>query len=152
MSAREKLEGHVFGDFTAVEYIGGKKYKLVCNCCGEVRELYGGNIKKNIGVTCTKKKKPVVNLEGQYIGEWYVDEYVGNKKYRCICSCGNIVDVLKVNLLNGTSTSCGHSKNSYGNLLHQTFGEWTVIGKSGYKWECRCSCGKIGYCMASDLV
>lgn len=152
MGGRERLEGHVFGDFTAMEYIGGKKYRLVCNCCGEVRELYGANIKRNIGVTCTNKKKEIVNLEGQYIGEWYVDEYVGNKRYRCICSCGKIVDVLKVNLINGTSTSCGHSKNSYGNLLNQRFGEWTVIGKSDYKWKCRCSCGKIGYCMAADLV
>lgn len=152
MSGREKLEDHIFGDFTVVEYIGGKKYRLVCNCCGEVRELYGANIKKNIGVTCTNKKKEVVNLEGQYIGEWYVDEYVGNKRYRCVCSCGNIVDVLKVNLINGTSTSCGHSKNRYGNLLKQRFGEWTVIGKSGYKWKCRCSCEKIGYCTASDLI
>ena len=152
MCGREKLEGHVFGDFTAMEYIGGKKYRMVCNCCGEVKELYGTNIKKNIGVTCKNKKKEVVNLEGQYIGEWYVDKYVGNKRYRCICSCGKIVDVLKVNLMNGSSTSCGHSKNSYGNLMNQKFGEWTVIGKSGYKWKCRCSCGKIGYCMAADLV
>lgn len=152
MGEREKLEGHIFGDFTAIEYIGGKKYKMVCNCCGEVKELYGTNIKKNIGVTCKNKKKEVVNLEGQYIGEWYVDEYVGNKRYRCICSCGKIVDVLKVNLLNGSSTSCGHSKNRYGSLLNKKFGEWTVIGKDGYKWKCQCSCGKIGYHSSTDLI
>ena len=152
MAGREKLEGNIFGDFTAVSYIGGKKYKIVCNCCGEEKEIYGANLKKCVGVICSKKKEPVVDLTGQYIGEWYVDEYVGNKKNRCICSCGTLKDVLKVNLINGSSKSCGHAHNDYGDISKQTFGEWTVLKKHGYKWECQCSCGKIGYHSSADLV
>lgn len=151
MGGREKLEGQVFGDFLAVEYIGNKKYKMVCNLCGEVKELYGANIKRGIGTVCSNKKISI-DLTGQQIGEWYVNKYIGNKRYRCTCSCGAVKDVLKVNLLNGSSTSCGHSRNSYGDITHKQFGEWYVLEKAGYKWKCRCSCGKIAYHSSSDLV
>lgn len=149
--AREVLENRVFGDFTITKYLGDKKYEAVCNVCGETKELYSGNIKKLIGVTCSIKKVNV-DLTNQYIGEWYVQQYIGNKKYRCICSCGNIKDVLKVNLLNGSSKSCGHDRNTYGDLTGMTFGEWKVIEKTGYRWKCQCSCGKIGYISSTDLM
>lgn len=151
MAGREKLEGQIFGDFTVVEYIGGKKYKVICNNCGETRELLATNIKKSVGVTCSKKKI-IVDLEGYTIGEWEVLKYIGNKRYLCRCSCGVEKEVLKVNLLNGTSKSCGHKHNSYGDLTGQQFGEWEVVEKSGYLWKCRCSCGKISCISASDLA
>lgn len=151
MAKREKLEGLTFGDFTTVEYLGKKKYRLVCNNCGEERELLATNIKRSVGVTCSKKKI-VVDLEGDTIGEWEVLKYVGNKRYLCRCSCGKEVEVLKVNLLNGTSKSCGHKHNSYGDLTGKQFGEWEVLEKSGYLWKCRCSCGKIGNVTSKDLV
>jgi hypothetical protein len=151
MAGREKLEGQYFKDMYVVKYIGDKKYLCQCTKCGEQKELYGTNIKKLVGVTCSMTKVNV-DLEDQYIGEWHVLKYIGNKKYLCRCSCGVEKEVLKVNLMNGSSTSCGHNRNSYGDLTGKHFGEWEVIEKAGYKWKCRCSCGKIGYNMAKDLV
>jgi len=59
--------------------------------------------------------------------------------------------VRKANLINGSSKSCGHNKNHYGNLLGQQFGEWTVIGRENYLWKCQCSCGKISLIGSTDL-
>lgn len=87
MSGRIDLTGQVFGDIQVIKYIGGKKYLTQCLKCGETKELYGHNIRKLIGTTCSNDKK-VVDLTGQVIGEWTVLEYIGNKKYLCRCSCG----------------------------------------------------------------
>lgn len=152
MSKREKLEGRIYGDFTVQRYLGNKKYSLTCNICGEVRELFGTNIKRQVGVTCSTKQVNI-DLTGTTIGEWEVLRYVGNKRYLCRCSCGTEREVLKANLLNGTSQSCGHSKQTYGNLTGRHFGEWSVLNKGTRNtWKCRCSCGKVREISAHDLV
>lgn len=151
MSNRVDLTGTLHGDFFIKEYLGKKQYLLVCTLCGETKTMYTANIKKGFGKNCSYKKVEI-DLVGQQIGEWTVLEYLGKKKYKCRCSCGTIKDVLKVNLINGTSTSCGHLKQSYGDLTGKRIGEWTVLEKSGYKWKCQCSCGKIGYNMARDMI
>lgn len=152
MAKRENLEGRTFGDFVTSRYLGGKRYLLICKICGEKRELLATNIKKNIGVTCTSKKKVVIDLTGKTIGDWEVLKYVGHKSYLCRCSCNKLKEVLKANLVNGSSTSCGHRHNTYGDLAGQIFGEWLVVRKEEYKWLCQCSCGKLGLATARDLV
>lgn len=103
--------------------------------------MWANNIKRNIGTRCDKENI-VLDLTGQTFGDWTVLEYVGNKKYLCECSCENHTRkvVRKANLINGSSTSCGHNRNSYGDLTGRTFGDWTVLRKKGYQWECICSC------------
>lgn len=85
-----------------------------------------------------------IKLEGKQFGEWKVLEYVGDRKYRCQCSCGIIKDVRSSYLRNGNSKSCGHDKII--DLTGRKFGELSVIeySNSGY-WKCQCSCGKIVY-------
>lgn len=148
---REILEGRQFGDLIVTEYLGEKRYDTECLKCGKHKEMYGNNIKKMVGVTCHLEKE-VLDLTGKEIGEWKVLEYIGDKTYRCLCSCGKTKEVLKANLVNGSSTSCGHWHEDYGDLTGKQFGEWKVIEKSGYTWKCECSCGNIGYNMARDLV
>lgn len=155
MSVRKKLEGLQFGDFVAIRYIGNKRYLCKCVLCGEEKELYGNNLSNCRGTICSLKKVEI-DLTGQQIGDWTVIKYVGNKKYLCRCSCENQTEreVLKCNLLNGSSTSCGHNTNRYGDLTGKRFGDWLVLEKEGYKWKCECQCSKktIGYIMARDLV
>lgn len=152
MSKRIDLKGQTHGDFFIKEYIGDKQYLLVCNICGETKTMYATNIRHGFGKECSTKKIAIDFKKGQVIGEWTIIEYVGHKRYKCRCSCGKEKEVLKVNLVNGSSRSCGHSKNHYGDLTRQQFGEWTVLEKHGYKWKCQCSCGKIGYNMARDMI
>lgn len=148
---REILEGKQFDDIFVEEYIGNKRYRTRCTICGDIKYMLGSNIKKRSGTKCHLAGEPI-NLEGLQIGEWSVIKYIGNKKYWCKCSCGNEKPVLKANLLNGSSTSCGHNRNNYGNLVGQTFNEWKVIGKEGYLYRCECSCGTQRLISSGDLV
>lgn len=153
MAKREDLTGQIFGDFKVMEYLGNKKWLVQCEVCEETKELYTFNIKKHVGVTCQQKKPPTTTINpGDKFGEWEVLSYEGNKKYLCRCSCGTVKEVLKVNLINGSSTSCGHSRNHYGDLTGKQINEWTVLGKEGYLYKCRCSCGKIQLLGQGDLM
>lgn len=147
------LTGQIFGDFKAIEYLGDKRWVIQCTICGEVKEIYTYNMKKLVGVTCQKKKPPTIVINpGDRFGEWEVLSYEGNKKYLCRCSCGNEKLVFRENLLNGSSTSCGHNKNHYGDLTGKQINEWTVLGKEGYLYKCQCSCGKIQLVGQKDLM
>lgn len=147
------LTGQIFGDFKAIEYLGDKRWVIQCTICGEVKEIQTYNMKKLVGVTCQRKKPPTIVINpGDRFGEWEVLSYEGNKKYLCRCSCGTEKLVLRGNLLNGTSTSCGHNKNHYGDLTGKQINEWTVLGKEGYLYKCQCSCGKIQLVGQKDLM
>lgn len=147
------LTGQIFGDFKAIEYLGDKRWLIQCTICGEVKEIQTYNMKKLVGVTCQKKKPPTIVINpGDRFGEWEVLSYEGNKKYLCRCSCGNEKLVFRENLLNGSSTSCGHNKNHYGDLTGKQINEWTVLGKEGYLYKCQCSCGKIQLVGQKDLM
>lgn len=147
------LTGQIFGDFKAIEYLGDKRWVIQCTICGEVKEIYTYNMKKLVGVTCQRKKPPTIVINpGDRFGEWEVLSYEGNKKYLCRCSCGNEKLVFRENLLNGSSTSCGHNKNHYGDLTGKQINEWTVLGKEGYLYKCQCSCGKIQLVGQKDLM
>lgn len=147
------LTGQIFGDFKAIEYLGNKRWVIQCTICGEVKEIQTNNMKKLVGVTCQKKKPPTIVINpGDRFGEWEVISYEGNKKYLCRCSCGTEKLVLRENLLNGSSTSCGHNKNHYGDLTGKQINEWTVLSKEGYLYKCQCSCGKIQLVGQKDLM
>lgn len=147
------LTGQIFGDFKAIEYLGDKRWVIQCTICGEVKEIQTYNMKKLVGVTCQKKKPPTIVINpGDRFGEWEVLSYEGNKKYLCRCSCGTEKLVIRGNLLNGSSTSCGHNKNHYGDLIGKQINEWTVLGKEGYLYKCQCSCGKIQLVGQKDLM
>ena len=153
MAKREDLTGQIFGDFKVIEYLGDKKWLVQCEVCGETKELYTFNMKKHVGVTCQQKKPPTTTINpGDKFGEWEILSYEGNKKYLCRCSCGAEKLVLRGNLINGSSTSCGHSRNHYGDLTGKQINEWTVLGKEGYLYKCQCSCGKIQLLGQGDLM
>jgi hypothetical protein len=44
---------------------------------------------------------------GQKFNRLLVLEYLGCYKYRCLCDCGNHVDVLSINFTSDHTTSCG---------------------------------------------
>lgn len=66
-------------------------------------------------------------------------------RWKCKCSCGNIVEVRGDYLISGHTTSCGcqKGKRELPNHIGEKFGDWTIISK-GTKtsyWLCKCSCG-----------
>jgi len=101
------------------------------------------------------KKQKIRDLTGKVFGSWTVLGLAGRRNNRtfwhCRCICGAERDVNGVNLVNGTSRSCGCQKKAGGKTLIQpgdVFSRLTVIertptpgGKKGVYWHCRCECG-----------
>ncbi|PWM78654.1 MAG: hypothetical protein DBY32_04020 [Phascolarctobacterium sp.] len=77
---------------------------------------------------------------GDIYGEWTVIKDLNKEKALCRCTCGNIKEVSKYNLVQGHTKSCG----CYGKAIKigAQYGEWTVIAPiDEFKVLCRCSCG-----------
>ena len=118
-----------------------------------------------------------IDLSGQIFGRLTVLEQAENiitpngrshVAWRCLCECGNIVNVRSDCLRNGCTVSCGckvkevfntAGKRRISNLAGKQFGRLTVIKDSGKRekgggvlWECQCSCGNIAYVSTSNLT
>lgn len=118
-----------------------------------------------------------IDLSGQIFGRLTVLEQAENiitpngrshVAWRCLCECGNIVNVRSEYLRNGHTVSCGckakevlnaAGKKRISNLVGKQFGRLTVIKDSGKRepsggvlWECQCSCGNIAYVSTSNLT
>lgn len=83
---------------------------------------------------------------GKKYGRLTVLEYVGNRKYKCKCECGNITYVNGKYLRTGMTRSCGCLRKelyNWNDLKGEKFGRLTAkeyLGDS--KWLCKCECGK----------
>ena len=94
-----------------------------------------------------------VDITGQTFGDLYVQKYLGDRKYLCLCKrCGKTEEVVAQQLKNGNRTMCkdcrkivDHEKKVNSRLIDitgQTFGEWHVDYFVGDRlWHCTCSCG-----------
>ena len=88
-----------------------------------------------------------VDLTGQTFGDWYVLEYVGDKKYLCRCNCNLHTKrvVSAYSLTSGKSTGCGHNNNkAKEDYTGSVYGEIRVTGYAGNgKWYCECANGHV---------
>lgn len=122
--------------------------KCLCDC-GNIIEKRFYDVKDGKITSC--RKCDSVLLLGNHFGKLtVVDTFYKNKVLwcKCICSCGNIVEVLASNLKRGHHKSCGKCDSNL--LIDKTFGELTVIS-TFYKKDnnnrtklwctCKCTCG-----------
>lgn len=101
------------------------------------------------GVTMRERK----DLTGMNFGKLKVIEYVGERKWRCVCDCGNTVDVRDYCLGKDTN-SCGCIR--FEDISGRKFGKLTAIervgtGRNGGMWKCVCECGKTKICSINSL-
>ena len=98
------------------------------------------------------------------IEPWILPDGRKQRRYECICDCGNTCNVRVNDFRSGKSTSCGCKRNQsnhnrmFEDLTGQTFNRLTVIKrvedhiqKSGDKkvsWLCKCQCGN--YCVTTS--
>lgn len=90
-------------------------------------------------LTVLERSEPVVKPSGKK-----------EKAYRCICDCGNVVDVAAWAIASGHKTSCGHMKEP-SKIIGKRFGRLTVLRRVEDKHfpngsyqtvlECLCDCG-----------
>ncbi|MBR1454368.1 MAG: hypothetical protein IJ593_06960, partial [Lachnospiraceae bacterium] len=96
--------GDTVGKWTILEDVDAKNFKCKCSC-GNVRIISKYNLK--IGKSTSCGECSFEDLTGRQFGEWTVIRYADNSKWVCKCSCGEIREVWKQDLINGRSKCCG---------------------------------------------
>ena len=148
----KNIEGKSFGEWTVTKYLGNGYWECLCSC-GNIASVSGYDLRNGKSTNCGhvgysklshKNSEQRNKLEGKQINEWTVLEYVGDKHYKCRCSCGREKIVSVARLMDGGSKSCGHNNGmkSFIDLTGETFGDLTVLDYIGNKqYRCKCSCG-----------
>ena len=137
------LTGQVFGRLIVLEDAGRTKKGAViwrCQCeCGTIKDIKSGSLQSGNTQSCGCYNKERVSeaikkdLTGQVFGRLTVLEDMGRIHgyvlWRCLCDCGNIVDVISGNLQNGNTQSCGCYKREQ--LSETQSGEKSHFWKGG---------------------
>ena len=132
-------------------------WKCVCEC-GNEKSIRGASLKNGTIRSCGCLKNE--DLTGQKFNRLLVIELLPERSknrqkfYKCLCDCGNYINVRSSDLKTGNTKSCGcfnkelaHSRAI--DLTGQIFGRVTVLerGYSGENgvlyWKCQCQCGSI---------
>jgi len=165
-----------FGRLTVLEDVGRKHGGVLWRClceCGNTIDTTSDCLQSGHTQSCScirkeqLSKRSYKNLTGQNFGRLTVLEDVGRKHncvlWRCVCECGNIVDVISNNLQSGNTKSCGcyHkeriTETSKRDLTGQKFGRLTVLEDVGRStdgqviWRCLCDCGNMVDVRAGSL-
>lgn len=149
-------------DWTIVGYAGKGYYECICKCgnksiikksdllAGRSRRCRECADRESVALRPQNGRKE--DLTGRRFDKLYVKEYIGDKKYRCICDCGNEHITTGHNLRTGKCTRCRRCANGFDDITGQKFGEWTAVRfTENKKWLCRCSCGTEREIAGADL-
>lgn len=118
--------------------------------------------------------KKLIDITGQRCGSlvaqkeiepWILPDGRKQRRYECLCDCGNTCCVRVNDFRSGKSTSCGCKRNKanhdrmFEDLTGQTFGRLTVVrrvedhititGTKRVSWLCKCTCGN--YCVVTAI-
>lgn len=138
-------KGKRYGKLTVLEYVGNSKWKCQCDC-GNITNVTGYFLRskqiKSCGCDRGRKYK---DITGQRFGKLVAKEYVGSKKWLCICDCGNQYIVRQDSLARGSTKSCGcmseerapykqfHNREEF-IRLHRI---WRAMKERCYREKCR---------------
>lgn len=89
-----------------------------------------------------------IDLTGKTFTRLTVLSYLGDRGWKCVCSCGKEKTVNGSDLRSGNTKSCGcllrDKPNCLIDLTGKTFGRLFVLRRIlGGKYECRCVCGTV---------
>lgn len=143
---KKDLTGKKFGEWTVLRHSYDRMWTCQCSC-GTIRDVQDYSLTHGKSLSCGKCNTQNSKVTpGVRFGEWEVLSIVSPTMALCKCSCGKTREVNIYTLLNGKSTSCGHTMNQDRvlDLTGRQFGELTALRYLGnHEWECQCSCGKI---------
>ena len=144
-----------------------KYTRWICKCdCGKITEVRTDYLRNGHTTSCgcvKQKHFQKYDLKGQRFGKLTVLQDLPPNKQRCQCDCGNLIDVLTSNLINGNTSSCGcwqkeqSSKANFISLVGQRFGKLLVLERVDNKfynavcYKCQCDCGAITFVTANNL-
>ena len=151
----KNIKGQKFGEWEVLEYVGNHLWKCRCSC-GKISDIHSYSLRSGGSKSCghNRESKKLEDLTGQTFNDWSVLEYVGDSKWKCKCSCGNVSIVAAYDLKQGNSRNCGHNrKKPYTDLTGMKFGEITVVEYLyKNKYLCECSCGEQREILGSNLL
>ena len=154
------LTGQKFGKLTAIKKAkprNDRYTRWICKCeCGNISEVRTDYLRNGHTTSCGCTKAQhfkKFDLTNQRFGRLVVLDDVPPDKKKCLCDCGNIVDVETCNLTSGNTQSCGclqrdrASESSHISLIGQRFGKLQVIKRAENNrfghvcYHCKCDCG-----------
>lgn len=117
------LTGRQFSNWKVIRYKGNSKWECKCSC-GAIRDVSSWSLRSGVSNSCGGPQHRLkYHLTGFRFGSLIADEYLDNMEYRCKCECGNTVNILTANLINGSTRSCGCKTSELRNL--------TMLGRYG---------------------
>jgi hypothetical protein len=143
---KDDLTGRTFGELKVIGFdIVNGVWKCKCSCGKEVYHTTYQLVTRGVK-TCGHSSGVLKDLRGKKFGELIPIEYLGDRTWKCECSCGKITNVRTTDLVSGNTQSCGHLKTGAPviDLTNQQFGNWTALKYVGNSyWQCKCTCGNI---------
>lgn len=101
------LKGRHFGKLEVIKYLGDQRWECKCSC-GNTCIKHRNNLLDGRATQCPIcSGKTPVNLLGLEFGKLKPVEYLGDKKWLCLCACGNSKVIRSCNLTNHSTISCG---------------------------------------------
>lgn len=159
--------GKKYGKLTILEVYRYGKYnfrKCKCLCeCGNVKVVDLTNLKQGFTKSCgcIKKNNTYDILVGKRFGKLVVIEELpktklSQSKYKCLCDCGNYIEVYGSNLLYNQTKSCGciHEISCYGEkpFSNNTSGiRGVYYSKTSKKWVAKLTINHEIYRKEFDL-
>ena len=139
--------GDRFGDLVIIGNDSNKPRHMLCRCdCGNIKSIHSYSLTSGKTKSCGHNTTGFKNLKNQKFGELTVIEYVGDSKWKCLCSCNKETIVHRKYLLSGEIKSCGHYKKDKeqsirDEIIGKKFGHLTVLEYIGdKKYRCQCDC------------
>lgn len=152
----DDLTNQQFGEWTAIKYMGNRKWHCKCSC-GIERDVSSYDLTHGKSTSCgipsrhNKLPDNFIDITGQKFNELTAIKYMGNGKWECECSCGNKIKTLGKYLRNLRVKSCGHLR--YINIQNQRFGKLVAIRYLGSsRWLCQCDCGNKTIVLSANLL
>lgn len=170
------LRGKRFGRLLVLSMLnernksGGIVWLCLCDC-GNMINANGSNLSRGNTNSCgcfrneQTKKSNSKNKIGIRFGRLTVIEKTNKRAQRtivwkCVCDCGNEVDVSAGHLQSGHTLSCGCLKIEKASLslLGERFGLLVVIEKTNQRkhralvWRCKCDCGNLCDVISTRLI
>ena len=158
---RKDLTGQEFGEWKVLERVPNTMpTKWLCRCsCGDTYEVIGTGLSNKSSTRCKKcslskiAKDRLTLKPGDVFGKWTVNEYVGNSKWLCECSCGTLLGISSYDLRRKKTQGCNQCGiTAFKDLTGTSLYQWTFINFIGNgKWLCECSCGNICEVVSKDI-
>ncbi len=161
----QDLIGQYFGSLLVIdveEKVENNAVIYICKCkckCGNFHYVNSKELIRGGTKSCGCKRS--ARLIGEKFGRLLVIEKLNEKKnnynmWKCLCECGNPVNVNTQDLTGGRKKGCGCLEHEYEDLTGTKWERLTVIklaehrnNKGELLWECSCSCGSNKPCFIS---